>query len=187
MEPSNGVPYKLRTGWFAETQLGVFTAFGGSKSASNAQPYVALSLGFDIPAISNKFSVFLTAAHGPNAGSCRQYDEAGCSVYKLEDGSTAAAPDNFSIVPIEVGARWGFKDLAERLHPYAGIVAGYSLFTPQLFQDAPSGSAHAGVLGGIQFGTRLNGLTLGAEVMVRYSFSPGIPSFAAYPRIAYVF
>jgi hypothetical protein len=66
-------------------------------------------------------------------------------------------------------------------------VAGYSLFTPQIYEGAPGGSAHAGILGGIQYGTRLNGLTLGAELMVRYSFSPAIPSFAAYPRIAYVF
>lgn len=188
VEPSNGVPYQLRTGWFAETQVGVFTAFGGSKAASNAQPYLALSIGMDLPKVSKHFSIFLTAALGSNAGSCRQVDADNlCTQFKLEDGSTAMAPENFNIIPIELGARWGFKDIAERLHPYVGVVAGYSLITPQIFQDAPGGSAHAGVLGGIQYGTRLNGLTLGVELMVRYAFSPAIPSFAAYPRIAYVF
>jgi hypothetical protein len=110
-----------------------------------------------------------------------------CATWKLEDNSNAAAPENFVIVPLELGARWGFKDVAERLFPYVTVVAGYSLFTPQIFQDAPLGSAHAGIGGGIQYGTRLNGLTLGAEVLVRYTFSPAIPSLAAYPRISYVF
>ena len=43
---SLGIPFVARTGFYLETQVGIFTTFGGEKSYSNAQPFIAGVLGF---------------------------------------------------------------------------------------------------------------------------------------------
>lgn len=188
-EPANGVAFQPRNGWFAETQLGVFTTFGGLKPASNAQPYVALSFGFDLPV--PNLSAFVTVAHGYNAGSCRDVivksGESVCNTYKFEDGSPWAAPDNFSVIPAEVGARYSIADIMPRLKATLAATVGYSLLTPQITETAPGGSPHAGFGVGVSYATRLPGLDIGAEVLARVAFAPMIPSLSAYPRIRYVF
>lgn len=188
LEPSVGVPYQPREGFFAETQLGVFTALGGRKTFSNAQPYVALSIGKDFGSIAPGLSLFFTVAHAYNAGSCRQTTDAGaCQTYKLPDGSSYGSPDSFSVIPIELGGRYRFKQLIPRLGLYGGLVGGISLLTPRIFEDAPPMTPHAGLSTGIEYVTRLEGLTVGAEVLVRVGFAPVLPSLAFSPRIQYVF
>src|SRR5690606_8223134 len=150
--------------WFAETQLGVFTAFGGLKTASNAQPYVALSFGLDLPV--PNLSAFVTVGHGYNSGSCRDVivrsqDEA-CNTYKLEDGSPWAAPNDFSVIPAEVGARYSVAEIVPRLKATVAATLGYSLLTPQITDTAPGGSPHAGLGVGVSYATRLPGLDIGA-------------------------
>lgn len=192
-EPSTGVPYQPRQGWYTETQFGVFTAFGGynaigaSKPASNAQPFLALSVGRDLTEIAGGLSAFLTVAHGYNAGACRQADSRGCATYKLEDGSPALAPENFSVLPIEIGARYRFGDFLPRLGAYATVVGGFTFLTPAVTEGAPIGSAHAGLGLGLEYNTRLPGLSIGAEVLGRFAFSPTLPSLSAYPRVKYTF
>lgn len=186
-EPATGVPFNVRHGWYAETQLGVFTAFGGSKAASNGAPFMALSAGMDIPSMQN-LTLFFTVGHGSNAGSCRALtDQGDCQAWKLSDGSLAAAPESFSVIPIELGGRYGFSDILPRLSPYAMAVVGYSILTPAISKDASLGSPHAGLGGGVEYVTRLDGLTIGAEVVFRAAFAPFLPSLAAYPRVKYVF
>src|SRR6185437_5788947 len=116
------------TGFFTEVQLGFFTVFGGEKGVSNGQPYGALSLGYEIPIPSSatkQLTLFFTGAYGANAGSCRatmadpSSGQTGCEQYPLADNSTVQAPENFSVIPIEVGARLGFKEFLPRMFPYA--------------------------------------------------------------------
>lgn len=186
-EPATGVPFQVRHGWFAETQLGVFTAFGGEKTFSNGEPWVALSFGLDIPSVQH-LTLFFTAAHGSNAGSCHALTDKGdCLSWKLADGSLAAAPENFSVMPLEVGLRFGFGDVVPRLSPYVVGVVGYSIIIPGLAKDVPLGSPHAGGGFGVEYVTRLDGLTIGAEVVVRAAFAPFLATLSAYPRIKYVF
>lgn len=185
-EPANGVAFEPRTGAYVETQLGVFTALGGRKMFSNAQPYVAVSLGLDLPV--DNLSVFLTAGHGFNAGSCREaLDGQQCVQFKLEDGSPTESPNDFSVIPLEIGARYAFVEIVPRLKATAALTFGYQLLTPQVFENAPGGSLHGGLGLGIIYATRLPGLDLGAEVLGRFAFDPQIPSLSIYPRIRYVF
>lgn len=188
-EPANGVPFEPRTGVYVETQIGVFTAMGGRRTFSNAQPYVGVSFGTDLPMLPD-LSVFLTVAHGYNAGSCRGVDEAAggkfCTSYVLEDNSPSGSPEDFSVIPLEIGARYSFE-MIPRLKATVALVGGYQLLTPQVFEGAPGGSPHAGLGLGIIYATRLPGLDVGAEVLGRYAFSPTLPSLSIYPRIRYVF
>lgn len=184
-EPANGVPFEPRSGFYVETQIGVFTAMGGRKTFSNAQPYLGVSFGADLPVLN--LQVFGTVAHGFNAGSCRVADERGCERFKLSDGSDAAAPDDFSVIPLEFGVRYAFIDIVPRLKATATVVAGFQFLTPQVYDGAPIGTLHAGGGVGVAYATRLPGLELGAEVLARVGFSPMLPSLSIYPRIRYVF
>jgi len=196
MEPQNGVPFRFRDGWFVESQLGMFTTIGGAKSFSNAQPYVGISVGHDFKLTASPWlthlDVFLSAAHGPNAGSCRMVDvndstgEANGCAFAVEQGGRNAL-ENFSVIPIEVGGRLGLKEVLPRFYPYAVLTFGYSILTPQIFDQAAGGSLHFGAGIGAQYGTRLDGLAVGLEVLFRSSFSPNIMSLSIFPRVAYVF
>jgi hypothetical protein len=179
-EPATGLPFKARRGWFAEAQLGVFTAFGGEKSVSNGQPFVAVSAGTDLEAVPG-LQLFFTVGHGSNQGSCRSVD------LSKPNGCAVGAPQAFSIIPLELGARYRFNDLVPRLRAFATLTAGYSLMLPAPIDGAALGSPHAGLGGGVEYATRLDGLTVGAEVLVRSTFSPLIPFLTAYPRVQYVF
>lgn len=184
-EPANGVPFQPRSGWYAETQLGVFTAMGGRKIFSNAQPYIGVSLGVDLPV--PNLQAFVSFAHGYNAGSCRDSAEGLCTTFKLEDGSPAMAPEDFSVIPLEVGARYAFAEVLPRLKATAAATFGYQLITPMVFEGAPGGSMHAGLGLGVAYATRLPGLEVGVEVLGRVAFTPMLPSLSIYPRIRYVF
>ncbi len=195
-EPANGVPFEPRTGWFTETQVGVFTAFGGEKSFSNGEPWLALSLGADIPGVKH-LELFLTVGHGSNGADCHSLDaQNNCSMWNLPDGSPAGgdAIENFSVMPLEAGLRWGFVNITHRLLPSIVVVGGYAFMRPWPAPPAdpttgvvPLGSVEVGGGLGLEYETRLPGLTVAAEVLVRYTLTPGIASLTAYPRIQYVF
>lgn len=188
-EPATGVPFQVRQGFYAETQLGVFTAFGGSKTFSNGAPFVALSTGFDVTSVPG-LSAFLTVGHGSNLQSCHALTEKGdCQGWTLSDGSAAGGQgiESFSVMPIEVGARYAFGEVATRLKPYVAATAGFSIILPEMQKDSAIGSPHAGFGTGVEYATRLHGLTIGAEVLARATFMPVLLSITAYPRIKYVF
>lgn len=188
VEAQHGTAYQPRKGFYVESQVGVFTAFGGafggSRAYSNAQPFMAVSVGMDIEAVKG-LSGFLAVGHGFNSGACLDFDGVGCALYPGQ--SPAFSPDSFSVIPVELGARYAFAEPVPRLTLNATLVAGYTLLTPQVTANAPGGSAHAGVGFGVDYATRFSGLSVGAELLVRSSFAPLIPSFTAYPRFRFVF
>jgi hypothetical protein len=203
---SLGVPYLVRQGFWVEAQVGMFTAFGGSKGASNSQVWVDVQLGFDIPGV-KRLSLFVAAGHGFNDSSCRYFvNGQGCDVYSLaDDTSQGTAATDFSVIPIELGARYGTPDFAAKVIPnlYVDVLAtvGYTIYTPLLMQGAAMGSPSVGFGAGLQYDTRLPGFSFGIEIMMRLGFLPGIaatasnpalpsqvyPAFTAYPRFQYTF
>lgn len=194
-EPATGVAFKPRTGVFAETQIGIFTTFGGSKTVSNGQPFLALSAGMDLGSMP-ELSLFVTAGMGFNADSCRAFEaqdfggvtENVCATYDFDgQGTQLQVPQDFTIIPLEVGGRYKVTEFVPRLQLTVSGVAGFSFLTPQVTENNSLGSPHAGLGVGVVYATRLPGLDVGAEVMVRVAFSPLIPSLSAYPRIRYVF
>lgn len=177
-----GSEYSPRRGFFAESQVGMFTAFGGSRTASNAQLYTALSLGLELESVPG-LTAFFSVAHGFNAASCRtpSTDVRG-PCYEQSGGQL----ENFSVVPLELGARYGYEFLP-RLSVLGTVVGGYTLFTPSITDAGSPGSPHVGAGVGLEYGTRLHGLTVGAEALFRTAFTPMLPSLAVYPRVRYVF
>lgn len=185
-----GVQPEAPKGFYVETQLGAFVgfggAFGGSRAYSNAQPFVGLSAGFDIKAVKG-LSAFLGVGFGANQGVCLDFDEAagGCVAYNNEvPGQSLTA---FSLIPIELGARYAFVEFVPRFTMHAALGVGYTLITPSPSPTTPLGSAHVGLGVGIDYATQLAGLAVGVEVMGRMAFTPMYPSVSIYPRLRYVF
>src|SRR5690606_22339182 len=114
-ESSLGVDPGAKKGFSIELQGGVFTAFGGSRAASNAQPFTAVSIGFDLPQLAPGLGLFITAGHGANASSCREYTAKNggnqCATWKDPPGVDNKAPEDFSVVPLELGARYAFLEI----------------------------------------------------------------------------
>lgn len=189
-DPALGVEMTAKRGWSFETQVGVFTAFGGSRAASNAQPFTAVSIGLDLPQLAPGLSVFFAAAHGANAGSCRStvkpVNGDGCTTYQA-GGVDLVAPQDFSVIPLELGARYALAEIVPRLTVNGTLAFGYSILTPTIVKDAPLGAPHVGLGAGLDYATRVEGLSVGAEVLFRMAVSPLLPSLAAYPRIRFVF
>jgi hypothetical protein len=190
-DPAIGVQAQARKGWSLETQVGVFTAFGGSRVASNAQAFTALSLSLDLPGLAPGLSVFLTGGHGANAGSCRDVVRSGssvsCATWDAPAGVTQRSPEDFSVIPLELGGRYAFVELLPRLTVNGTLALGYSFLTPAITRDAPPGAPHVGFGTGVDYATRIEGLSVGAEVLVRVAVTPLLPSLSAYPRVRYTF
>lgn len=187
VDPATGVDFKPRQGFFLESQVGVFYTLLGSKVISNTQPYLGVTLGLDVPGVSG-LSVFASAGQGLSAGSCRAFDPDDRTLCENYPGqSPAMAPDSFSVIPLELGGRFTFAEVLPRFSLSAALVAGYSLITPQVTDTAATGSPHAGAAFGLEYGTRLSGLSIGADVLCRAAFAPMIPSLTITPRVRYVF
>lgn len=196
-----GVPVAAPRGFYLEMQLGAFISFGGAQGYSNAQPFEAIQLGFDIPGFVpgqtvNRWSIFFTGGHGSNDGDCHVLETGGgggCLTWNLPNNAQGQSAENFSVIPLELGTRIGFDSGVDRLVPYAEVVAGYTLFSPQLSEDSFSGGPHVGLGGGVEYETYFEGLTVGAEVLIRAAFASGdgisvvMPYFTGYGRLQYTF
>src|SRR4051812_50039213 len=90
--PANGLDEPPRRGMYAETALGVFTAFGGSVGASNAQPYIGMTFGRQLGSTA---TVFGSLGIGAASATCFQLD--------AKTGNCLAA-DSFGAFFVEAGA-----------------------------------------------------------------------------------
>lgn len=185
--PSTGVEEAPRRGTFAEATVGVFTAMGGSRTFSNAQPYLGITFGRDLGAAA---SVFASVGYGASNASCFQRGPQG----------ECLASDSFGATFLELGGSYGVP-VAPRLLLSGKALLGVTLFSPGPFTD-DSGAVpnqlvapHAGAGIGLEYQTRLAHFTLGLDTILRYSLvsrpagqgKAGIASLAILPRVRYVF
>jgi hypothetical protein len=210
---SLGVPFAPRTGFYLETQLGVFFSFGGEKSYSNSQPWIAGQIGFEIPNLNvgtnvlRHAAVFITGGQGFNDGDCHILDNqlGGCLNWTLATNSAPAmSAENFSVAPVEVGTRLGFTDIGvQGLFPYVTVAVGATFLAPQLAPTGGNIGFHFGVGVGLEYQTRLEGFNFAIEALFRgaivswskpadmvdgaLSGSLFLPQLTIYPRFQYVF
>jgi hypothetical protein len=188
--PVNGIDEPPRRGTFVETSLGVFTAMGGSRALSNAQPYLGMTFGREVGAAA---SIFASLGIGAASASCYQLE--------AQTGNCLAA-DSFGATFVEGGAAYGFP-LGLRSLLSLKAVAGFTDLSPG---PVLNGSTVPDHLGGFHFGagaaldyhTHLDHFAVGFDALFRYSLARytaaggnsqtfRLPSLAVMPRIRYVF
>jgi hypothetical protein len=183
--PSTGVEEAPRRGTFAEASVGVFTVMGGSRTFSNAQPYLGITVGRDLGAAA---SIFASVGYGASYDSCFQRSQQG----------NCLASDSFGATFVELGGSY-WMALAPRLLLSGKALLGVTMFSPGPFTN-DTGSVpdqviapHAGAGVGLEYQTHSH-FTLGLDTIVRYSLvsrpaegKTGIASLAVLPRVRYVF
>jgi hypothetical protein len=183
--PSTGIEQAPRRGTFAAASVGAITVLGGSRTFSNAQPYLGVTFGRDLGSAA---AIFGTIGYGAASNSCFQQSTRG----------DCLAADSFGATFVEAGASYRFA-LASRVFWSIEAVAGVTLFSPGPFTDAAGGvrdrlvAPHGGGGVGLEYATH-DHFAIGLETMMRYSLASrgtgaysGIASLAILPHIRYVF
>lgn len=177
-----------RRGTWVETSLGVFTAMGGSRTLSAAQPYLGLTLGRHL---GERASVFASLGLGAASASC----------YQLDAKGACRGSDSFGATFVEGGGAYGFP-IAPRTLLSLKLVGGLTDLSPGPVQDDGSVPGHLrgfhlGSGASLDYATRLDHFAVGVDALLRYTIARytaaggsrtlGIPSLAVMPRIRYVF
>jgi hypothetical protein len=192
------VPFKIKRGFFAEGDLGIFVTIGGvntnsvelnSRGTSNLQPYIGATFGYDIvDASSFAMGLGLRFAMGLNGGAGRAdpaepLDSANTKSNDYSIQELGAVIDLVFMVADRVG-------LTLKLHGGAGFVTPDP--TLPASEPAAGGFIFAPVFGG-QFGvelyTLLNDFSIGIQAGFVGAIAAGefIPGLSGTIPIKYTF
>ena len=192
--PAEGVSQTIRSGFFADVNLGGFFTASGSNGVSNAQAFLQLGIGYDVlkavpPDDRFGMAVGLTFGLGSSAASCfASVTASGNCVFDPAKNSLDAAnvaPDNFTVTM--VGGEVIFKiKLLERFYLRPRVLVGYAFLDPKPIADLGA-TFYAGAAAGVEYATHLDHFSVGVDVETKLIIGPNIPAFALYPMIKYTF
>lgn len=198
VEAKQEAPIEIKRGFFAEGDLGVFFSLGGrntnsvnltSRTFSNVQPYVGLTLGYDVfHTDSFNLGLGLRFAMGLNGGAGRaSVDE------PLEEANTKS--NDYSVQQAGAAINFGFL-VAERLALTFELHGGAGFLTPDptlpAAEAGAGGSLFAPTFGGaigLELYTLLNDFSIGILVRSVNMIASGefIPGLSATIPIKYTF
>lgn len=171
--------FELQRGLYVTSDLGLFMVFGGAnKAVSNLQPYIGLSLGYDI---NQWFSWQIHAGRGFAASSPRS--AAQDQQNRIRD---------FSFTNVLTGPVVWLM-VMERLAIELKAHGGVSILDPIPLEAAIDGVQVPGVVavvgGGValKYLTLLTDFTLGLDITFNYLLAANIPSLAITPSVRYTF
>ena len=158
--PQEGVPLKVRRGFFTETGIGGFFTVGGDNGYSNLQSYLQLGAGYQFSfgeGEKNAVPIGLHVGIGANAANCW----AGLSA-----SGDCSQSDNFTVTFI--GGSAGFmRSVAERFYIGVKLLFGYTLLDPAPEVSAAGtpfgGGAHVGAGLGLEYATNMDHFTIGVD------------------------
>lgn len=183
--PSEGVPLKVRRGFFTETDIGGFLTLGGADGYSNLQVYLQLGVGYDI---TENLEIGLHVGIGANAANCwAQRDNRGNCV----NASGTGATDNFTNTFIDLSFAYLFR-VAERLYVAPKIMGGITLLDPAPVENGAgnpiSFAPNVGIAVGVEYATNVDHFTVGLDVVLgRFIIGPNIFTMQFFPRVKYTF
>jgi hypothetical protein len=162
--PSEGVPLKVRRGFFTETGIGGFFTVGGDNGYSNLQSYLQLGAGYQFSfgeGEKNAVPIGLHVGIGANAANCWG---------GLSKSQICLQSDNFTVTFI--GGSAGFmRSIAERFYIGAKLLFGYTLLDPPPQVDANGvpfkGGAHLGAGLGVEYATNMDHFAIGVDAGYR--------------------
>lgn len=189
--PSEGVPLKVRRGFFTDVNVGALFTLGGANSYSNAQTYLQLGVGYDV---SEAIELGFNVGMGASAANCfATVSPAGTCISEDRDPNNGNRPfelsDNFTMLFIDVDASYYFK-LAERFYLTPKLTGGYTLLDPAPVRSGGkpvTSGPNAGAGIGVEYATSMDHFSVGAQVVMRFVIGPNIPVMTPYARIKYTF
>jgi hypothetical protein len=176
--PSEGVPLKVRRGFFTETDIGGFFTVGGDNSYSNLQTYLQLGVGYQLTINDGKglVPIGLHVGIGANAQNCWS---------GLLPNGTCSTSDNFTLTMISLTAGY-LHQIVERLYLGAKIIVGGTLLDPEPVPGTPFG-INAGIAASIEYATNMDHFSIGLDISYRLIIGPNINALMFYPRVQYTF
>ncbi|MCC6334174.1 MAG: adventurous gliding motility protein CglE [Myxococcales bacterium] len=176
--PSEGVPLKVRRGFFTETDIGGILTVGGDDGYSNLQVYLQLGLGYQF-ALKEGMGIIPVGFHvgiGANAANCH----AGKT-----NGGVCNSSDNFTMTFLSVSAGYLHR-VVERLYLGGKIIGGYTLLDPEPVAGV-NGGVNIGVAASLEYATNMDHFSVGVDVSYRIIIGPNINVLAFFPRVQYTF
>lgn len=204
--------FPIRRGFYTQGDFGIFVAFGGrnsnapgipSRSTSNLQPYIGLTVGYDLMSDEKiNIAAGLKVGYMMNGGASRA--TANDVTGAVGDPSTLS--NDFEVWQVGVGGAFDYL-LTDRLGLAFKLDGGLALLSPDPFEFAnivggspedavqrfPNAGKSAigglvGVSAGVSYATLLTGFTVGVDVrfnaIIAGSF---IPALSATVPIKYNF
>lgn len=192
--PAAGVAQQIRSGFFADVNMGGFFTMGGKNSKgksgpSNAQAYLQLGVGYDI---ARNVSVGASFGLGASASSCfAEVSAKDLSCVGVdENGKRVNIADNFTatIFTATVSYKHYFNDrftLQPRLH------LGYATLDPEPRRNENGDPIKGGLVAGgalaVEYSTHMDHFSIGADFAGRLVAGPNIFTMAFFPKIKYTF
>ncbi|MBL9039276.1 MAG: adventurous gliding motility protein CglE [Archangium sp.] len=186
--PSEGMPLKVRRGFFTETDIGGFLTLGGDNGYSNLQTYLQLGVGYQLTIGDGKGLVPLGfhVAIGANA--------ANCFAGLVGNDQRCAESDNFTLTFLSLTGGY-LHQVVERLYIGGKGIVGWTLLDPPPVYSPPTGTNRTPVSGGLNIGaaasleyaTNMDHFSVGFDVAFRIVIGPNIMSLGFYPRVQYTF
>ncbi len=187
--PAAGVPQQIRSGFFADVNMGGFFTLGGKSvmtglsKPSNAQPYLQLGVGYDLLEF---LSVGLHFGLGSSAASCFSTVDSRQSCVSNSDPKLVMA-DNFTVSLFSAEASYRYY-VNSRFTVQPRLHVGYASFDP-LPMDETDGGPVFGVAVGAEYATNMDHFSIGLDVDYRFmpTLSPMVHMISFYPKIKYTF
>lgn len=199
IDPKSSLAYApISTGFHLELEPGIFMTFGGSKTVSEAAPYIGADIGYDI---NSNIAFGINFAYAASAASARETNP------EIIEELNGAFKD-YTMVLADVFFEYRV-DVYERLAVLIDAVGGATLLSPQnnsQYQypqpdgpmlreidplgdasDASSTNFNVGLQTGIHYYTYMRHFNLGLELGFYYILPTGIPALAIYPALRYTF
>jgi hypothetical protein len=191
--PAEGVPQAIRSGLFADVNLGGFLTIGGrnasdQNAASVPQAYMQVGLGYDL---ARHLSLAASFGLGSSASSCYAQVVGGACLFDAARGATPenTAADNFTVAMFAVEASTKLF-FTERLTLRPRLHLGFALLEPEPRREGASPVDKGFVVGagvGLEYATHLDHVSVGADLFGRLVTGPNLLAFALYPKIKYTF
>ncbi len=168
--PSEGVPLKVRRGFFTELGIGGLFTVGGADGYSNLQSYLQLGAGYQFSLSDEKIAipVGFTVGIGANAANCHGDKTA---------AGDCAEPDNFTITFLTASGGVLYS-VFERFYVGGRALVGYTLIDPPAVSLTDGSRFDKGINLGAAFATEyateMDHFTVGVDIGYRMVLPVGV-------------
>jgi hypothetical protein len=182
--PSEGIPLKVRRGFFTDLGMGGFFTVAGDNGNSNLQLYLQLGAGYQLT-VNDGMGIIPIGAHvaiGANAQNCYS---------GLRADNTCQLSDNFTLIFVDASAGY-LHQVYNRVYLGGKVVGGWTVVNPEP-NTGVTGGPNIGLLAAVEYATNMDhfsvGLDMGSRMVLNVRDSAGVPliGLMIFARVQYTF